>query len=323
MERSLVYELAGAADRREIIDFINMVFSVSHRPHDFKKILPKVYGDGAAWYNRTAHFIERNDGRITAVVAALPLELRVLDKRLKVGYVGSVSAHPYERGRGAMKALMVMAREYAESSGMCALMLGGQRQRYEYFGYRNAGLKRVYSVNKANVRHGLADISVEDVILRKVTEGDAELLDKIYELHGRQKVAVERPREALHFIMISWEYEILACEIGGAFTGYALVNNKDNHCSELVVADAASVRPFIKAIVKERGELGVTLRSYQAHEKAIVGEFAEAWRIEQEMQVCLLNGALTEAYAALHNGNGDIFDGEYPAALDFPQADDF
>jgi len=320
---STVYGLADMSDRREIVDFLNMVFSMSSRPLDFKLMMPKVYADDAPWFERTKHFVERADGRIAAVVALLPLDARVLDSRLKFGFIGSVSAHPYERGRGAMKKLMGMAHDHAVQNEFDALTLGGQRQRYEYFGYKKAGSLRVYRINQANVKHGLKDVSADGIIIHKVDKGDTGLLDKIHELHCRQNVAVERPRGALYEILSTWQYDIFAFTRGDSFFGYALINDKNDSCSELVVTDAANLKPVIKAIMNNCGNLEVTLRSYQRLEKACLDEFAEGWRIEQELQVNLLNGKLEEAYAALHGGNGDVIGGEIPAALDFPAADMF
>lgn len=39
------YRIATPADREDAIDFANYVFSQAHRPHDFKKLLPKEYAD--------------------------------------------------------------------------------------------------------------------------------------------------------------------------------------------------------------------------------------------------------------------------------------
>ena len=37
------YHFAGIGQEADLLDFANFVFSYSHRPHDFRKLLPKVY----------------------------------------------------------------------------------------------------------------------------------------------------------------------------------------------------------------------------------------------------------------------------------------
>ena len=98
------YRMATPADEESILDFINMVFSQAHRPHDFAALLPKVYGHpGFSRY----HVLAMREGRIRSTVALLPLELRIdAQCALKMGFVGSVSTHPSERGAGHMRELM-------------------------------------------------------------------------------------------------------------------------------------------------------------------------------------------------------------------------
>ena len=98
------YRKALPHEEADILDFINYVFSQAHRPHDFKLLLPKVYAhEGFYRY----HYVAVKDGRIRGTVAVLPLEMQVMPgKTLKIGYVGSVSAHPYDKGAGHMKKLM-------------------------------------------------------------------------------------------------------------------------------------------------------------------------------------------------------------------------
>ena len=48
-------------DQEEIIDFINMVFSQNSVPHDFKTLLPKLYGDDAD--TGCCHFLAKGRGR--------------------------------------------------------------------------------------------------------------------------------------------------------------------------------------------------------------------------------------------------------------------
>ncbi|MBQ6646260.1 MAG: GNAT family N-acetyltransferase, partial [Clostridia bacterium] len=101
-----VYTNGAPGEMPEIIDFINYVFSQAHVPHDFKALLPKVYGDDAPLGVERFHFLAKQDGKIVGCVACRPTELIFGDQTLSCGFVGSVSVHPYHRGEGHMKRLM-------------------------------------------------------------------------------------------------------------------------------------------------------------------------------------------------------------------------
>ena len=62
---SVTYGPGVPADREAIIDFINYVFSQAHRPHDFKKLIPKTYGDPGEEFEKW-HFLAKSEKGIRA-----------------------------------------------------------------------------------------------------------------------------------------------------------------------------------------------------------------------------------------------------------------
>lgn len=70
-----------AGDREDIIDFINMVFSMTGRAHNFKALLPKLYGD--ALDTSGFHFLAKEDGKIKAVVGLFPISAYRRRKKAK------------------------------------------------------------------------------------------------------------------------------------------------------------------------------------------------------------------------------------------------
>ena len=111
------YLVAAPADHDDCLDFGNFVFSQAHAPHDFKALLPKVYGDSVCCTVEARHFIAWRDGRIRAMVACLPTVMHYLDRQLSIGFVGTVSVHPYSRGEGHMKRLMADMLADAKAQG--------------------------------------------------------------------------------------------------------------------------------------------------------------------------------------------------------------
>ena len=171
------YRRALSHEEADILDFINYVFSQAHRPHNFKTLLPKVYAhEGFSQY----HYVAVKDGHIRGTVAVLPVNMPVGGgETLKIGYVGSVSVHPYDRGAGHMKKLMQLMLADAQDQ-YDLLALGGLRQRYQYFGFERGGSKLHFTVTHNNVRHALAAASDERLQLREITSPDDAALDSVY-----------------------------------------------------------------------------------------------------------------------------------------------
>ncbi len=130
-----VVQLAGA-DFDEAMEFLNGVFG-EHRPHDFATLLPSIYQPSDE--HMACNHALREDGRIRAVVGLFPIDWQVGDRLLKVGGIGGVSTHPGVRGKGYMGILMRHCVERMKAEGFHLSWLGGQRQRYGYFGYEKCG----------------------------------------------------------------------------------------------------------------------------------------------------------------------------------------
>ena len=62
------------ADRQEILDFADLVFSKNSRPHDFATLLPKLYGPDQNF--EPLHYRVKEDGKIRAMICVLPMEFR-------------------------------------------------------------------------------------------------------------------------------------------------------------------------------------------------------------------------------------------------------
>ena len=111
-----VYCKGQPGELPEILDFINMVFSMHRVPHNFRTLLPKLYGTDCQ--TEWCHYLAKEDGQIRAVVCVLPIILEHSGHTITCATVGSVSVHPYSRGKGYMKQLMAMAADDMERRGL-------------------------------------------------------------------------------------------------------------------------------------------------------------------------------------------------------------
>ena len=203
------------ADRQEILDFADLVFSKNSRPHDFATLLPKLYGPDRNF--EPLHYMVKEDGKIRAMICVLPMEFRSGEETLRFNGVGTVSVHPCARGRGYMKKLMTWALEDMKQDGTVFSTLSGLRQRYEYFGYTPVGRKLSWNLNRDNLRHRYSGRTFLPVVLSPMTRQDAPTYAAMYRKSGAGTV---RSDEDFLTILRSWNAQPTAVTLEGKPVGY-------------------------------------------------------------------------------------------------------
>lgn len=310
------YRASIASERDDVIDFANYVFSQAHRPHDFKTLLPKVYGERADWAALAPlHYLAVRDGRIRALVACPQIAMRVAGVELRAGLVGTVSVHPYARGEGHMKALMRMMLDDQRARGSDLLMLGGQRQRYQYFGFEHAGTCAEFPVNAANLRHAFPNLDAAGIEFAPLDEDRADLLDQAFALYERGLVAGARPRPQFLDILRSWQMSPRAILREGAFAGY-LCAGESGTLRELTLAEEALLPAVLKRWFERSGarEARLTVMPYEAERLRALRGFAERYSLGTVEMVNVLNWprvlaaslALKNTYQPLRSGRATL-----------------
>ena len=233
------FEVSRPEDAAELLDMLNLTFSMAHCPHDFRKVRPQAYLHPET--SPAVHYIAREDGRIRAAVAVYPETIAIGGETLKIGMVGSVSVHPYSEGKGYMKALMKLALEECDRE-FDLTALGGQRQRYGYFGYQPLGVTPVYRVNSRNARHALAGADASGIRFDEITAEKPQWLACAQKLHDAQPVHVLRPADKFIEFATSEGNPFYAILRGGEMIGYGI-----GAIRELVLRSEADLFPVLKA----------------------------------------------------------------------------
>lgn len=290
-------------DQEEIIDFINMVFSQNSVPHDFKILLPKLYGDGSD--TGDCHFLAKEDGKIRAAVGLFPTVLHVGEKTLKIGHIGSVSVHKYSRGKGYMKKLMQMAIEAAKAEKLDALVLGGLKNRYQYFGFQPAGIRLKYEFVPENVSHQYKGEGSEDIAFARITSDADHLLTDVRLICEQRPICMDRGSDA-HFyrVLRSWGNHIYAVLKRGKFAGYMISSADHSYVSEWGLLEKTDFPAVLAAWFAAFGssQLMVICPPYDKESSEILGRYSEAFAPVTGANWRILNFEnVAEAFMCLKN----------------------
>jgi len=276
---------ADKGHKADVIDFINYVFSYAHCPHDFKKLLPKVYADDKASFCGE-HYLAVEDNKIQAVITDLIIDEQVDKEVLTYGLIGNVSVHPYARGKGYMKALMKMAKEDAKKSGVDIMVLGGLRQRYGYFGFENAGANYRFQITKTNIRHCMKQVDCTDILFDLIEQPDAGEIDIAKALYESKPVHAVRPREDFLSIMHNWTEKFYAVKKNGRMIGYVYGN-----AVEVVLESESDLPSVLKAWIEQKatGDVKLSVAAYEKERISYLTGICERMSIEQGEMICVLN----------------------------------
>jgi len=299
--------------KADVLDFINYVFSHAHCPHDFKKLIPKVYRDEKEAFNGI-HYAAVEEGKIRAVITNLLMEEQVGGQTITYGMIGNVSVHPYARGKGYMKALMKMVKEDAQKDGADVLVLGGQRQRYQYFGFEPVGVRYRFQITKTNIRHCMKQTDCSAITFEKMEDPDAPELAAAKALYEKRPAHGIRPLDEFLFIMRNWASDLYIIRKAGEMIGYLYGNAR-----ELVLEKEADLAAVLKAWTEQKGvaEMNLTAYAFEKERISYLSTVCEGMSVEYVEQVCVLNWKkVLQAMLALKNEYEPLQDGETTVGIE-------
>lgn len=261
------YRRAREEEAADILDFINYIFSQAHRPHDFRRFNPPMYGSDYPFWKE--HYVAVEDGRIKATLSITEKHIERGGEVFTYGHVGQVSVHPYARGEGHMKRLMNMADDDMVNAGFDFSELGGLRQRYGYFGYTQGRPHYRMTVTPTNTRHALRGRDCALAAERRLHEGgwscQYDLLDETGKIVGRageNLLELDDPYLAPDaceaYFRVSGEQQITVCAQLHEVERLRVINS---FCEQLVLANAGMYKiydfaKYIRAALTIRAQEG-------------------------------------------------------------------
>jgi len=241
----LYYGRGKDEDNKKLIAFLNEVFFCEEGDdREFLQLLPKVYKDKyRPAYNNFV--VQDENGEFRSAVGNFYNDMIIGGEAVKTCCIGNVAVGKDYRRMGYMKELMAMSVEDMKQNGVDMAYLGGQRQRYGYFGFESSGIRYTFRFNRQTVRHALHD-EPSGLTLEPLDENDYDTIKKIAPLNDRLPVHSIRPIENYCDVLKSWNAEPYVLKENGNFVGYLVFSHEDNGVQEF---DVISPEYYPKAVL--------------------------------------------------------------------------
>lgn len=207
-----------------------------HSVDFFRRFGPHIYKptpEVCAW----GYVVEEN-GKIVSHVGVYPIEVVTADVPLKLGGIGGVSTAVEARGKGYMTQLLYHAIDEMRAQGYSASWLGGDRQRYNTFGWEGAALSyRLIFSTRSLGRADIAPAQIEEVRPWDATAHIARLMP-LPDCHARRPDLETQLHRADLRVWVTED-------------GYAIANGQERDHVKLIELVSASGREveMIHAII--------------------------------------------------------------------------
>ncbi len=235
-------ERLQAKDHDELLAFFNDGFG--YPPEEgFDKLLPVMWRRDDLHMGH--HLAIRDNGRIIAALGVYPLNVHIAGRKLLFATCGNVATAKEYRGKNCMRELMFAAMDELDRIGADVARLGGQRQRYERYGFEIVGTKRTYTLTQKNLAEKPRP-ALEFVPIRRT---DAEALDMAIALQRSEPFFVERGgREDFFDILCAWKNQpYLAKKADGTPVGVLSVSADHKIVAEVYAGNPVEKYKILQA----------------------------------------------------------------------------
>ena len=209
----------------QIIDFIDYVFSKNSEPHDFPARLPNLYRQTEESMNNLVNLWE--DGVIKSSVLAYPRTFDVGGTEIHITGIGSVATHPRARGRGFMQQVMWHIINEMKEKGIHMSYLGGDRKRYNHYGYELCGSIYTVTLSGHAVRRFDPDFKGDGIEFIPFEMNDTEVMQKSMALYATKPLHYIYDEADFYLRMVT--YAAKACGIykDGRYVGFCSMNTRN------------------------------------------------------------------------------------------------
>ena len=204
--------LAHRNEFDEIMRFTDKIF----RPNRKGRYI--VAGNYPNLYNPSNHkriLLQRDRGQLVGCLGIHPIVHIMEEVKLNAGGIGIVGTHPKRRGEGIMTTLLNNAIARMRETGCSISVLGGDRQRYNWFGWEMGGLRHVFTLN---LRHlGKPSLLERRLPLRQLQSNKSSSCRNILYAGSKRPYWVERTLRDIQPLFVRSSRHTWVCEYNGRF----------------------------------------------------------------------------------------------------------
>ncbi len=303
-------ERALLGDLPEILEVSNRIFAGEDNRY-FQTYHPALYKDGVN--TATDHFILREDGKIKGIVGWFPSVMNVLGERIEVCGIGTVCVEKECRGKGYMRDIMEAILNEMKEKKTPVSVLGGRRQRYEYYGYTPSGICSNFYFNYDNAKHVFSKDQEATYTFIVPDGSEKESFEKCLELYEKRPAYIERTAEGFYDCLCNCRSKPILIYKNGELDGYASVSKDMSGINEYEISDNSDSCRMLKDFMFAFDLKGVSARQIFHFERAKLHALtkvcegvntsgADSYFIQDYAKLISAFGKLKASYLKIPNG---------------------
>lgn len=258
-----------AEDYDALLGLLNGVFTRHNgREQDFEKMLPKMCVPDDAHMGK--HFGIFEEGQLVSCIGVYPLDGVVAGENIRFATMGNIATHIDHTGKGYMSKLIDVALQELKDLQVDAARLGGNRFRYNRYGFESCGQALYFTFQKGTLAARFPNAG--EITFVKIDPKDTQALAFCCGLYNENAIAVTRSVQDCYAVMTAWEHIPYLCLQGGEPVGYLCADESGMDVAEVFGVD---LKRFTDILCRWQKEKETTVCfALQPHNKEYIRRFA-------------------------------------------------
>lgn len=320
----LYYGRGKDEDNQKLISFLDEVFFTDDPgKRDFYRLLPKIYkSQYRPAYNNFV--VQEKSGDFRAAIGDFYNYMTVADEEMLTCCIGNVAVGKKFRSKGYMIELMNMSIDDMIKTGVDMAYLGGQRQRYGYFGFESSGTRYCCSFNRQTVKHALGGkpSGLKTVML---DADNFDALDAIERIYSHNPVRSQRTMDRYFDILCSWRSTPYILFENNNFVGYFVLSHEGDVVAECGVISPEYFEKMVLAVFETTDSFGVDFPTapFESDKVKFFSEKCEGININGCESILVFNyEKVIRAYLKVKASYTKLCDGEMTVLIHGKRADE-